>query len=401
MDSTIQRIGLDGRRYLESSGTTGRWMGAAVLALAVAVAVVAIIQAILKALHRPSPIHRSAYSLLMLALVLWWSLCMVIAREEVHDLQSVFEIVAAIIIVIAAVASPPTLRTLSRLVHLMNIFAVASLAYAYLNPFQQLACRVDKCGLFGNLFSGFLFQENGAARFVVLLMPAAAVIKSKTYLALTFAIAGAYVAATGSRTSLLSLAIAVMLVIVVRRRVLGKSTAVTIPWPLRLAPFAGLGVSFYLLYEADSSAFTGRGEIYAGIREQLQGSGFIFGSGSDTVSGLRLAYNALAFGEHGEAPHLMVRAGIIGLILFAAGMLTIVRKNRWNAQEAIAFALLFVAATQFATEPAWELELRTMSFTLLVLTAGLLARGSTRNHPKAPKPMLPEWHRPGMLVRGK
>src|SRR5690349_7903602 len=87
MDSTIQRIGLDGRRYLESSGTTGRWMGAAVLALAVVVAVVAIIQAILKALNRPSPIHRSAYSLLMLALVLWWSLCMVIAREEVHDLQ--------------------------------------------------------------------------------------------------------------------------------------------------------------------------------------------------------------------------------------------------------------------------------------------------------------------------
>lgn len=401
MDSTVQRIGMDGHRYLESTGTTGKWMGAAVLALAVAVAIVAIIQATLNALHQPAPIRRSAYSMFMLALVLWWSLCVSLAREEAHDLQSVFEIVAAIIIVIAAIASPPTLKTLSRLVHLMNIFAVASLAYAYLNPLQQLACRVDKCGLFGNLFSGFLFQENGAARFVVLLMPAAAVIKSKRYLALTFAIAAAYVAATGSRTSLLSLGIAILLVLAVRRRVLGKSNAVTIPWPLRFAPLAGLGVSFYLLYEADTSAFTGRGEIYAGIREQLQGQGLIFGSGSDTVSGLRLAYNALAFGEHGEAPHLMVRAGIIGLILFTVAMFTVLRKNRWNTQETIAFSLLFVAATQFATEPAWELELRTMSFTLMVLTAGLLAPGSTRNHPKAPKVAMPEWHRPEVLVRGK
>lgn len=374
MDGTIQRESLDGRRYLESAGTSGRLLAASVLLLAVAVAAIAIVQGVLKLIQHKGPVYRSGYSLLIVVLILWWSLCMVLVREEALDLQSIFEIVAAIVIVIAAIMSPPTLKTVMSLVHLMNVFALASLAYAFTNPAQQLVCRVDKCGIFNTLFTGFFYQENGAARVIVLLVPAAAVIRSRLYLLVTLAIATVYVAATGSRTSLLTLAIAILVVLVVRRRVLGKSAATTIPWPLRFAPLGALAVSFYLLYEADNRAFTGRGEIYAGIRNQLQGTAFFFGSGSDTVAGLRLAYNALAFGEHGQAPHLMVRAGIVGVILFALAMLAIARQKKWTATQAVGFSFLFIAATQFATEPAWELELRTMSCVLMILTAGLLAR---------------------------
>ena len=394
IDGTYQRTDYQGHRYLESAGTTGRLIAAAVLVLAVGAALLAIWQAIVKmAADRDRPAYRSGYTVLMLLLVIWWSFA-TIMRGEVHDGQSAFEVVAAIIIMLGVLAAPPTIKTLQRLTHVLNAFAAASLAYAYYNPLQQLPCRIDKCGIFGNMFTGFFYQENGAARVVVLLIPVACAITSRWYLLLTLSIATVYVAATGSRTSLASLAIAIVIVFVVRRRMMGKSVKTDIPWPLRLAPLAALAASAYLMYTDDPHALTGRGEIYAGIRAQLHGEGMILGSGSDTVSHLILAYNALAFGEHGQVPHLAVRAGAIGIALFTLAMIAVFRKKQWTPLQAAGFSLLFVAATQFATEPAWELELRTMSCTLMILTAGLLARTDSPPAPeRRAKKLAPELKR--------
>lgn len=389
IDGTYQRTDYQGHRYLESAGNTGRLIAATVLLLAVAAALMAIWQAFVKITREPKkPVFRSGYAVLMFLLIVWWSFASVM-RGEVKDAQSVFEVAAAIIIMVGVIASPPTIKTLQRLAHLLNVFSAVSLVYAYYNPLQQLPCRIDKCGIFGNMFTGFFYQENGAARVVVLLVPVAAAISSRWYLMLTLALATVYVAATGSRTSLLSLAIAIIIAVVVRRRLMGKSTKTTVPWPLRLAPLAALGASAYLFYTDDPHALTGRGEIYAGIRAQLHGEGLLLGTGSATVSHLILAFNALAFGEHGQMPHIAVRAGAVGVLLFTAAMFAVARRKHWTPIQAVGFSVLFVAATQFATEPSWELELRTMACTSMILTVGLLARTNAWQ----PKKLAPELQR--------
>lgn len=373
LDGTVLRFDNEGHRYLVSAGTTGRSIGALVLLAAVACGVHAIV-----ASRGRFPVH-SGYSRWLLALVGWWLLCAVLFRGEVDSFQTAMEAIGVAVLAPAVVASPPTRKTLMSLAHVLNLATVTGLAYGLANPDQQFPCRPDKCGIFNSLFTGYLFQENGAARLVVLLVPAAAAIRSRTYLLLTLALAGVFVAATGSRTSLASYGVAVVAVWWLRRSLFGGKP-LRVPAIARVAPLLLFAASVYLLLTAAGRELTGRGEILAGIRERLTGTALFVGSGPDTVSTLRLAYGALAFGEHGEAPHIAVNAGAVGVVFFALALIGLARIRQWTPERAIALALVLVAATQFLTEPAIELQLRTMSFALLLVTIGLFA---------GPAPVLP------------
>lgn len=364
VDGTMQRTDKTGERYLVSGGTVGQTLGAAMVLAAVVCAVIAIASA------RGSTSVGSWYSRWMLAAVAWWIACALVLRLEWASLRNWYECAAAVLIAIAAIKAPPTRKTLLTLTHLLNFTVISLLAYGFANPGQQLPCRADKCGIFDSLFTGYLFQENSAARLVVLLIPVAWVVPSRAYLAFTLAGSGVFVFATGSRTSELTYLVAVAAVLWLRwvHRD-GEPDSVRVYWVLRIAPLAFLLGSLYAFLFATGSSLTDRGAIYAGIRERLTGWSLLVGSGPDTVENLRLGFRPS--GEHGQVPHLLAQAGVPMVILFGAALAALLIGSRWSTLQATAFGLLLVTSTQFITEPPVVLEVRSMPFALLLLTVGL------------------------------
>lgn len=367
VDGAVQRVDRTGERYLISSGEVGRTIGFFLVFAAVACAAVAISR------NRRAIHVGSWYSRWMLALIAWWLACTLALRLEWASAWVWGESVAAGVLAAGVVAAPPTRRTLLNLTHLLNLTVVSLLAYGLANPGEQMPCGVDKCGIFGSLFTGYLFQENAAARLVVLLVPVAWVVRSSLYLTVTLAGAGVFVAATGSRTSLLSYLVAAAVVIALRWVDLrGTTEAVKVPRWLRVLPLMSLGAAVFVFLFVPASALTGRGGIWAGIREHLHGWALFVGSGPGTVDSLRLGFRPS--GEHGQASHLLVYGGVPALLLFAAALCALLVGRRWSLLQASGFSLMLVAATQFATEVALPLETRSMPYALLLLSVGLLLR---------------------------
>lgn len=373
VDGAIQRTDSTGQRYLISSGEAGRTIGSALVVAAVLCAAAAIMS------NRRTIRVDSWYSRWMLALIAWWLACTLVLRLDWPTGRVWYESLAAALLAVAVVASPPTRRTLLNLAHLLNFTVASLLAYGLANPAQQLPCRPDKCGIFGSLFTGYLFQENAAAMLVVLLLPVAWVVPSRLYLAVTLVGSGVFVAATGSRTSLLTYVVAAGVVIMLRwSQTRGDVDTVQVSRWWRVIPLGSFLVSLYVFLFVSASALTDRGAIYAGIRERLHGWAQIAGSGPGTVDSLRLGFRPS--GEHGQVAHLLVYAGVPAGILFGAALAAFMLGRTWTMLQVSGFGLMLVASTQFVTEVPLPLEPRSMPFAILVLSVGLLM-GTHRRQP--------------------
>jgi hypothetical protein len=170
----------------------------------------------------------------------------------------------------------------------------------------------------------------------------------------------------------------VAFVIYLRRQDLSDSVPdrvhVSVAW--RSIPIVALAVSLYLFLTVDDQALTGRGAIYAGIRAQLHGDALLFGSGANTM--LRVAElggtaGVVVGGEHGQAPHLLVRAGVLGLVLFALAAVALIAHRQWTPTRAVALGFLLVASAQFLTEPGWLLDPRDFDIVTMLFAIGVFA----------------------------
>jgi len=312
------------------------------------------------------------FSSFMVALVAWW-LFATQMRGEHHSLESVATDTAALVIMIGVVMSPPTWRTVAALAKLLNITVVLCLAYSFLNPpGGQLPCRIDKCGIFGSLFTGFLANENSAGKLVASLVPAAAAIKSTRRMVLTLTLAGIFIAATGSRTALASFVIGLSFVVYLRRQDLrSENVHVSVVW--RSLPLTALLTSAYLFLTITPADLTGRGVVFAGIRDQMTGYALILGSGENTmkrVAEIGGTGGVVLGGEHGQAPHLLVNAGVVGLVLFACALGSLVAHRHWTPTRALAPGFLLVASAEFLTEPGWALDTRTFDIVTMLFAVG-------------------------------
>jgi hypothetical protein len=362
-----------GEHSILVTGTVGKTLGFVIVAAAIACAVAAIGT-------RTGPLKvGSWYGRWALALVAWGLACAVGLRLQIGDAWQWIESTCAAVLAIAVIASPPNRRTLLNLAHLLNLTVASLLLYSFIHPDQQLPCRADKCGIFGSLFIGYLFQENAAARLVVLLIPTAWVIPSRTYLAATLIGAGIWVGATGSRTSYSTYGVAVLAVLVLRW---ANRTCDRSPWrpnaAIRAIPIIMLTVSTWAFLTAAGDDFTGRGRIWQGIRNALAGWGLVTGSGPETVSHLQIGF--FPVGEHGQAPHLLVNTGAPGLIFFALALASIMVKREWSPTQATTLVLALCLSTQFVTEVALTMDTRTIPYALLLLSIGLM-RDADSNQP--------------------
>jgi hypothetical protein len=165
----------------------------------------------------------------------------------------------------------------------------------------------------------------------------------------------------------------------------GQDRKVAFNW--RIVPSIAFALSFAAFISYSGDELTGRGWIYAGIRSQLKGYALLAGSGPGTMDRLfqsrSVAFEAV--GEHGLAPHILVQAGIVGLILVGAGLLALVfDPNKWSPRQIASFGLLLAASLQSVTEPGWMWSARTMNFASMLLALGLFTRESSAAAPVLP-----------------
>ncbi len=302
-------------------------------------------------------------------LLLWWcAMSLVVPRAPG---SAPLLTLGAIPLVLAVVTVPPTRSSLRHLQLTLDLFGVANVLYSTVNPaIAQFPCRDDKCGVFGSMYSGFFLQENVAPGIVALFLPVAVASRSDSR-ALVSALIGASVALTsGSRTGLLSVFVAIVLVFTVRW-LLRRRPAVSVPSIVLAAPLLVSVVGLFVFATVDDESLTGRGLVYRVIREALVGPSLLYGGDWSIVE---LGTDGYLSGEHGQVPHVIARAGVIGLVLWFAAMAALLRERVMGLEQLVGLAILLTASVGMITEPRLELDVRSVSFAALLLVTGLLSK---------------------------
>lgn len=309
-----------------------------------------------------------AFVLLVQALVVWWAVMSVVVPRT-SGIVPVLTL-GALPLVLAVAAAPPSDRSLRLISISIDIFAVCHLAYSYLNPeLAQFPCRSDKCGVLGSMYSGFFTQENVAPEIMALFLPAAVAARSGRRCAVSLGLAAIVALTSGSRTGLLSVATSIACVLIVRHLVT-RRPVVRVAAALLWLPLVTCVVSLAVFLLAAPEALTGRGVVYRAIREALTGPALLYGVDWDVVQTATDGYLA---GEHGQASHIVARAGVVGLAIWLLALYALPRVRMMDRSRLIGLSIMLTATVGMVTEPRFELDARSPSFAVLLLTVGLMA----------------------------
>lgn len=380
LDGARLRTDSHGTSVVVESGNAGGAVGVGLMLLATAAAALGVLT-----VRRTRP-TLSTFAVATAVLIAWWAV--VVTMFQPSDLSGVqvLTVVSGVVLALGVLAAPPTTRAVQYLDLLRDLTAIALLLFAVLLPrLGQLPCRPDKCGAFGTLVTGFTLQENTAAEMIAVLVPLIAVQPSLRRRVFSVGVAALLVLGTGSRTGLVVLSLAVLYVWYSRRSLRAGADRPHVLW--RVMPLVGFLASTGLFYLASPGALTGRGLLYAAMRDQLHGIALLIGSGPETMA--RAAFFLGGFtvaGEHGQAPHLLVMTGLLGWSLFAVALASLVLLRTWSPQRRIALGLAVVAAAQGLTEPAWMLEVRTPGFVAALVAIGLMCTAADDDPPAAKAP---------------
>lgn len=314
---------------------------------------------------------RSLFGASMQLLVAWWTILTVLLPRTPGGIRMKdLVILGAPLVVLAVVSDPPTVRTVESVNRIRDSFAAANIAYAFLFPeLGQSECREDKCGILGSLFTGFFTQENTAPALISMLVPLSAASRTGRQLTLSAALALSVALVSGSRTGLATSIVGICAALYVRKSTDKARGSLDIKDAITAIPLVATLGSLALFLTADPDAFTGRGRVYAGIQEALTGAQAWYGIPWNTVLKATDGYLAA---DHGQAPHLLARAGIIGLALWCLSMMALLLYQRFSHLQALGLAILIAGSVTMFTESAFELDARSTGFFGLMLATGLL-----------------------------
>jgi hypothetical protein len=376
LDGERVQVDSHGTWIVLESGNAGGVVGTLLMVLATGCAALGLVT-----VRRTRP-RSSTFAVLVAALIVWWALMVTVFQPSGLQAIQVVTAMCGAVLALGVLAAPPTLRAVQWMDLLRDLTASALLLFALLVPrMGQLPCRPDKCGIFGNLLIGFTTQENTAAAMIVVLVPLIAIQPSMRRRVFSVSVAALLVLATGSRTGLAVLAVSILYVWYSRRSQRAGATKPHVLW--RSLPLGGFLVSTGLFYFASPEALTGRGLLYAAMRDQLHGVALLIGSGPQTMA--RAAFflgGWTVSGEHGQAPHLLVMTGLVGWSMFAVALgALLVRQRGWSPRSRLALGLAIAAALQGMTEAAWTLEVRTQGFVAALLAIGLMCTDRSDESP--------------------
>jgi hypothetical protein len=207
-------------------------------------------------------------------------------------------------------------------------------------------CSKFKCGPFGELLTGPYDSENFMGRIACLAIMASWHLRRELVGKLTFPLACLGLFATASRSSQLSLAVAILAWATWGVLNIGNRPVLRVA--ARLLPFGCLALGTWLVYTSEPSDFSNRGYIWGLGRRALDGA-WIFGRGIDAWSTDVLARNYM----HSEALLLLFSGGAVAILLYAA-LLSGMIKSANTSDSGFAFALIVALLVLGLTEIAWN-----------------------------------------------
>lgn len=297
-------------------------------------------------------------------------------RSEAN-LASYPAIVAAFVVL--AVCQRRIGRVNLRLLAATAAFVVASLLIYQISGEAEatVACRDDKCGVFGDLWRSYFPQENNLGLFCATLIPLFLYLRKPVLRYLFMAGALLLIIGSGSRTALLMTAIAILAMVILKK----KSTSQIrrpIVWLLVGAPLISFAVATLLLFSSDSNYFTNRGAINAIVwngflRDPTFGPGrrILYAAYENRITGRFILQH-----EHGQLPYLLTNVGIVGALLF------VVLVCGWVLMRAhkssLEITLLAIISVGSVTEPIWEISVSTAYFWSFALWLALVSNNQIR-----------------------
>lgn len=277
------------------------------------------------------------------------------------------------VVLVAGGVSVLTPRVMMAIAHLTVLVAASLLVFALLVPDQGWGpCRPDKCSPVGALLVGYFPQENVVGIFLATLLPALAYLRRTWWRRASLVFILASLVMTGSRTALAATVLALVAYALIRRRALpSRRTHGDAAKILGFVPLGGFLLSLALLFLVTDEGLTGRGFVFGIVRRAWEEAP-VLGPGRGI---LQDAYESsasiwLAAHEHSQAAYILAEAGVVGLVVTLAALLSVVVAC-WRSGSAIPAAFALVPALAFLTEPVWEFSLQALCFVSLLLTAAL------------------------------
>lgn len=361
VDGNIQIEDASGRSIVYEGGSVGTYAALLLLMVAAGCAALGLMTG------RLGRLVGSAFTVGMGVCLLWWLMGSAMWRRGDLSLVELALVPIGVLIAAGAVVDPPNYGTMRALNLIRDVGAAGAIGVSVLLPqVGAVACRADKCGVFGSMWTGYFMHENAASGVFIVLLPLAVTYRRLWPRLVACALVGVLVAGSGSRTALLAFAVAVGFLAVHT-----LLTRVGLPLVVTAAPVAAYAVSAAFLFGLIPISLTGRDWIYDAIVTSLSGYAAVFGPGSPAL--IRQT-GGWVIGEHGQAPHVLLQLGWVGFVLFGATLVALIRyTGSRRMSHILGVAMVMVPAARFVTESALLFETRTMEFVALCLAMSMLA----------------------------
>ncbi len=368
VDGNLQLTDNMGRNVVQSNGNIGSYVSILLLFVAVAIATVGLFAG------DRSRTSNGGTNFWLITMLGWWVICVVIYQAESPGIIGLLSPVMAFVLMVGVVSYPPNDRSLLAVNIIRDVGAAGAILISSWAPnIGSLPCRVDKCGLFGSMWTGFAYHENSAAAGFILLLPLSLLYRARWRQGVAVALVIVLTLGSGSRTSIVGVAAVVAFMVLAPR----WERRGAVPLYARAFPLLAFLISGLIYLGLISVELTGRDIVYKGIRDATTGYAAFFGPGGLVVE---RATGGYVTGEHGQFPHVLANSGWVGVALFFFAMLSFLAQRRHDMRSVVATGLLLVAATRFVSEPGWTLSARSIEFASMVLVVSLLGRGEQSRH---------------------
>ena len=227
-------------------------------------------------------------------------------------------------VVVAIWAAQPSLQSLTSVAYCGAFTALLSIAMGVFAPAAGLYANsdgnfvsADKGVLPGQLLSGVFTSTNNLGQFLVLCLPAALLVRPRSYSIVLMAVFGVAIFWSGSRSSMAAAAVVLVFALMLRKTAISRrlvgSLAFVSATVCVVVPFVASGAA---------SALSGRGNLWRVSIAAWEGSPVI-GLGSRwylEIARMRSDFGSrsifLVFHAHNQILHILVTGGVLAVAVF-------------------------------------------------------------------------------------
>ncbi|QZY28787.1 O-antigen ligase family protein [Nocardioides coralli] len=264
--------------------------------------------------------------------------------------------------------------------------STASLAFVALDPATGTRdCTLSKCGPLDLLVNGLTISENALALVMALALPFMHLAFRGPLRAITIAHTLGVVWLTGSRTSLIAVAVTILAIAVYRPTAGARPESRDTLARLGIALAAAITFLLPRIGDIEASAFSLRGYLWQLAHTRMAEDSPWLGFGAAAWSRLATDTGEISEGAiyspHNQWLELQYALGWLGVLLLAWWLIALVRENRTQVRQLA--VVLIPSLTIGATERAWSFG--SPDWLTWALVALLLMNGGATSPQPAPR----------------